>query len=826
MTRVLTLTTDLPYFPGRNGIDFFHLRHLAETHKVAVVGPSYPWYPQEGLSNLEAFLDGSYFWPRPARSTPLIRSESGHGKLPVWLRRSPQRLRRWLLEHLLGISGQPEDSYQKLALLSNCAPHLLEALTDRRWSAMVLIQTALEPWLDYLPSLGAKLVYFHDIRSDYLSRLPDGVAGRASDNEIAAIRRQEQRVTEWADVVAFVSELDVERARGMFRMSAEATTAPIPVDTRYFAPRPSGWQLAAQPTVLFTGHLSHPPNVDAVLYFLREIWPRVLAQVPEARFQVVGMMPAPRLTDAVGQSSRCSVHADVPDIRPFFWNAHLYVVPMRYGGGVRQKLFEAWSMRLPVVCTTMAAEGTGASHGVHGWFEDSSVSFANRVCRVLAEPTDESIVAAAKRHTELNNSIGAAAPRFQAAIERAIAIKKSRPFKVLFDLRWMELGKAGGIEQAAHELIATISRLDYRNAYRLLVPRSTGSEWKFPEGFRVEMTYSDPLERRAESLKAYLANRLATGLGWAPVMTPAVRSLAEYCKLDFDLVHSVSGYIHPDLIRFPNIVTINDLQHVHYPEFFSTPEVAERERLYREAASSAHQVICISEFTRQDVHKQYGIPLEKMTTVWIIPSRLAWKLVPEHRARRLLEGMGITGRFLFYPAHCWPHKNHARLLGAFELALSELPPDVQLVMTGRPFPEGHPAVDMMRRARMSNRAVHIGFRSPIEARALLQNCLALVFPSLFEGFGMPVAEAIIAGRPVICSNATSLPEIAGNAALMFDPCDVRQIARCIVEVASSLERRKALADAAAARRPLFSARKSAAQVIALYHRVHQDLYAG
>jgi glycosyltransferase involved in cell wall biosynthesis len=100
-----------------------------------------------------------------------------------------------------------------------------------------------------------------------------------------------------------------------------------------------------------------------------------------------------------------------------------------------------------------------------------------------------------------------------------------------------------------------------------------------------------------------------------------------------------------------------------------------------------------------------------------------------------------------------------------------------------------------------------------------------VFPSLFEGYGMPVAEAIIAGKPVLCSNVTSLPELAGDAALTFDPNNVDDIAKSLLAVATEPDLRMTLTDAAQRRRPLFSARRSAIQTMSIYQRVHDEFYS-
>ena len=370
----------------------------------------------------------------------------------------------------------------------------------------------------------------------------------------------------------------------------------------------------------------------------------------------------------------------------------------------------------------------------------------------------------------------------------------------------MELGRAGGVEQAAYELVSAIGGLDTRNAYGILAPRSASWEWEFPACFDARRIYSDAGEPLGESFHASVARHGSASPDFA-----------------FDIVHSTCSYIHPELIDFPGVLTIHDLQHLRYPEFFGTAEWEDRERIYRRSAERAKHIICISEFTRQDVHARYGVPLERMTTIWNIPSRAVWEPVAPRIRRKLLAGMGVEAPFLFYPAQSWPHKNHERLLMAFERAAAAMPHDVKLVLTGRPFDPEHRSAELLRQPRLASRVLHLGFRSPLEIRALFHECEALVFPSLFEGFGMPVAEAIIAAKPVACSNVTSLPEIAADAAVLFDPTDVEQMADRMLQVATQPELRASLSAAARRRRHLFSARLSAVKTLAVYGQVYHGL---
>lgn len=820
MRSVLILTTDLPYFPGKNGHDFFNLRYLSSSYKVGVVAPRYDNVPKQGLANLEAFLDGAYFWPRRAPAVHGMLSELPPAKLKPWVQRWPARIKYRLFRKLLGLEKQPSDAFEKIAILSNCAPQLLCAVTSRRWDCVALIQTNLEPWMGYLPANSAKFAYFHDVRSDYLSRLPGGTEIAGPD--VSRIKIQECNVCAKADVVGFVSELDLERAVRKFGSLPEAGVAPIPVDTAYYTPPPDAFERDGRKVVLFTGHLAHPPNVDAVRYFLDDVWPLVLLRAPDAVFQVVGMHPGDDLRQKVLAAPNCEIHANVPDVRPYFWNATAYVIPMRFGGGVRQKIFEAWSMRVPVIGTPMALEGVPALPDEHFLQGGTSEDLAAKVVTVLEGANTEWMKNRAKALVESQYSIAEAAPPFKALVDRAVSVKRARPFKLLYDLRWMEIGKAGGIEQATYELISAISNIDRRNAYRIFSPRSTASEWDFSPQFKVAKHASDPGEMEVEALRSLLVNGLGSAMGVPQVMNSAMRNLQNYSKLDFDLVHSVAGYTHPDLIHFPNVLTINDLQHLHYPEFFTPEEFEERERLYRNSANAASHIICISEYTRQDVHAKYGIPLEKMSTVWIIPSRNVWNPLAKPRAQSLVRSMGVNDAFLLFPAHCWPHKNHARLVEAFAKVRSRTGSRTKLVLTGRPFPDGHPAAERIRHLGLTNDVLHLGFRSPLEVKALFQECQALVFPSLFEGYGMPVAEAIICGKPVLCSNDTSLPEIGGNAAVMFDPKNVDDMAERMSEIILQENLRSMLEVSALKRRAIFNARQRAIDTLSVYERVHRE----
>jgi glycosyltransferase involved in cell wall biosynthesis len=236
-------------------------------------------------------------------------------------------------------------------------------------------------------------------------------------------------------------------------------------------------------------------------------------------------------------------------------------------------------------------------------------------------------------------------------------------------------------------------------------------------------------------------------------------------------------------------------------------------------------VICTSEFTRQDVHTRYGIPLEKMTTVWNLPPRLTATTMDNSTIQDLLQGMRVKQPFLFYPAQPWLHKNHLRLLEAMSLVSDSLPKEYKLVLTGQPFPPDHPAAALMLDPRIRDRVVHLGYRSPREVAALYRGAEALVFPSLFEGFGIPLVEAMQQGCPIVCGRHTCLPEIVGDAALFTAVSSADALAEAMLSITRDISLRDRLKQNGAINLRRFDRRSLAEKTRAIYASVHEQHFS-
>ena len=417
------------------------------------------------------------------------------------LRPLPAALKRRLLHGLVGLHPEDHNGLLKLAILSNLSPYLLKALRDRDWQALVVIQSDTRVWLDYLPPHLPLAVYFHDVRSDYMERRARFASrSRGWRRQARLAARQEREICARADAVGFVSELDRARAERLGALP-RATVAEIALDLEYYRQRPSEAGPVRGRRVLFTGLLAHPPNVDAALYFLDEIWERVRRDHPDAVFQLAGAFPSPELVAACRDRPGVELHADVPDIRPFFQGASVFVVPMRFGGGVRQKILEAWALGVPVVLTSMAAEGSGARDGVNALIADSGSGLARRVSELLHRPRAAArLVQAGRRQVEERHSLAAATPQFERLVDLAVEARRAQPFRALLDLSWLWPAREIPPAPAARAFLQALATLDTHNRYRLLAPGTTLADLRLSRSFRFRALATDGWSQRLSGL--------------------------------------------------------------------------------------------------------------------------------------------------------------------------------------------------------------------------------------------------------------------------------------------------------------------------------------
>jgi glycosyltransferase involved in cell wall biosynthesis len=276
--------------------------------------------------------------------------------------------------------------------------------------------------------------------------------------------------------------------------------------------------------------------------------------------------------------------------------------------------------------------------------------------------------------------------------------------------------------------------------------------------------------------------------------TPDVERLRRAGAMDAEVALSIPGYIHSDLMPLTNVLVMPDIQHEYCPEFFSGPELDERRRLYTQSAHRAAHICAISEFTRQTLIERLGIAPERVTTTRLAADPIFEPGSPARGdGRRVLDRYGLpSGQYLLFPGNTWPHKNHQGAVEALRVLRDAYGLDPLLVCTGNPRGAEGELRAKIRAAGLEARVRLLGYCPTSDMPALYEGAAALVFPSLFEGFGIPLVEAMWCDCPIVCSNTTSLPEIAGDAALLVDPRSPEDLAHAISRVLTDTATRQAL----------------------------------
>jgi glycosyltransferase involved in cell wall biosynthesis len=375
------------------------------------------------------------------------------------------------------------------------------------------------------------------------------------------------------------------------------------------------------------------------------------------------------------------------------------------------------------------------------------------------------------------------------------------PLRILIDVRHI---KDFGIGTYIRNLVRALSQIDGENHYILTVTEKEAAELS-GLGPNFEIAAFHPPKRAIWENITF---------GWfAQALSP-------------DLIHIPLNQV-PLYLPKPFVVTIHDMSSFL---FSGRRGLSENLRLYRfrRGLQQAHRVIAVSAATRRDIQNVLGIRPERIRQVYSAPDPRFFSRPPEttngeSRVERphLLERYQIHYPFLLYAGRIRPHKNIPRLIEAFAVVRGELEEhpqyrDLRLIIIGDEITR-HPEV---RRAMVQTRTQQVvrflGFVPFDTLKMFYSAASAFVFPSLYEGFGLPPLEAMATGTPVVTSSVSSLPEVVGSAAVVVNPENVFDIARGIREVLVDEELRKSLIAAGREQAQHFSWRRTAEEVLEVY----------
>jgi glycosyltransferase involved in cell wall biosynthesis len=364
------------------------LKRLHSRHKVHYAGLWNPKYP-EGPARAHEYA--SHVYPvrhtPPAKTSPAFALQLMKGlfaPLPVPMIRYNSRELRATVDRL-----RREESFDHVVCdFLNSAPYFSDL------SNVVLFQHNVEAviWERHAQNAPTFLhrAYF-----------------RLQARRMAAYER---KVCNLVKSVIAVSEADAQKMRDLYGVR-RAGAVPTGVDLDYFASRR---EEESTSDLVFVGSMDWMPNVDGILWFIDEVLPLIRKRRPQCTIAVVGRQPGREVANLAQRDSLIRITGTVPDVRPWLWGAKAAIVPLRIGGGTRLKIYEAMAARVPVVSTTIGAEGLDISPGENILIGDTAAEFADACLRLLAgEEERERVAVAAWEHVSTHHSWEAAAIAFE-----------------------------------------------------------------------------------------------------------------------------------------------------------------------------------------------------------------------------------------------------------------------------------------------------------------------------------------------------------------------------------------------------------------------------
>ena len=298
-------------------------------------------------------------------------------------------------------------------------------------------------------------------------------------------------------------------------------------------------------------------------------------------------------------------------------------------------------------------------------------------------------------------------------------------------------------------------------------------------------------------------------------------------RMRVDLLH-MPWFYAPAIVLSKMVITVHDLTTVLQPEVGASQPV-QTGRLYfaGRALRRAERVLAVSQASKRDLSHAFGVDERKIEVIYNAVDDLFLHEPDPADADAVLARHDITGPYVLYAGNIKRQKNLPRLIEAFAVAKTELAGDprfsqLKLLLIGDALTEQSDLRRAVVRSRVRGDVRFLGFVPQTVLRVFYKRAAAFLFPSLYEGFGLPPLEAMAHGTPVLTSNVSSMPEVFGNAALLVNPENVFDIARGIRQILTDDELRAALVDRGRELVARFSWQRSAAQV----QRVYEDVLAG
>lgn len=375
-------------------------------------------------------------------------------------------------------------------------------------------------------------------------------------------------------------------------------------------------------------------------------------------------------------------------------------------------------------------------------------------------------------------------------------------YHIGIDARLFGTAQAAGIGTYTEELIGNLLQQDSANRYTVFVTPQVADTFPFYAANLNKQSVPYPHYSYAEQIHY-------------PKMLKRAR---------LDLIH-YTNFNSPIFFRSAkSVVTIHDLTLWFFPGRKKRSQFLRAGYKYvlRKTCENATRIIAVSEGTKQDIMKHLGVPESKIDVVYeAVPDRLGQAVTPK-QIEMIKAKYNITRPYFVYVGQWRSHKNLVRLIRAFAILRRSFDLDYQLVLVGKKDELAPEVPSAIKQLGLDEHVITTGYVADGDLPAFYVGARAFVFPSLYEGFGLPPLEAMSAGTPVISSNASVMPEILGDAALYFDPESIEDMAAKMHQFATSFHLQQQLKSKLAAQVKRYSFAKMARDTLAVYKKVLSD----
>jgi glycosyltransferase involved in cell wall biosynthesis len=358
--------------------------------------------------------------------------------------------------------------------------------------------------------------------------------------------------------------------------------------------------------------------------------------------------------------------------------------------------------------------------------------------------------------------------------------------------------KLGGNESYAVNLIEALAQIDSANDYTIYVTTN---------------------EARDRFTNRWSNFKVRSTLPHTPLIRIPLTLSAELRKRPIDVLHV--QFTAPPFCPCPVVVSIHDLSFEHLPETFKRRSRTQLRLTVRYSARRAARILSLSEHTRRDIIETYGINAERVSAIPLAAAEHFAPVDDNRELQRVRHNYGIDGDYILCVGSIQPRKNLARLIRAYASLRGSFTADKlpKLVLVGKCAWLYDETLRTLDKAGVKDRVVLTGYVPESDLPALYSGALCFVYPSYFEGFGLPPLEAMKCGAPVIVGDRTSLPEVVGDAALTVDPFDVEAIAAAITRLINNSSLRRELSVRGQERARAFSWRETAQKTLSVYTEV-------